>query len=1619
MSILMGSIVGNLTAKQPDAQVIISDFKKCIADYRSHAEAWYGGALDAEQQFQVGDEVGTQDKDSKEQVDLYANCPANGKLKLVHSFESARFVPIGNTPVRLAPVADGKLFGKNEIGQAITATIGPSGILEVANLTPNQQYKITFFPNPTPAQIDTLFNSYQGVIGDLSGWLQTQWTTDFLPLWQEHNNASMAGRVMQDLEAEWKGFMKAIMGLWGDIKSLYDLVAHPRENYEKLKKFFTEEEIKRIYNASAEAIHTALLIASDEPLMWIYMAAIVAWVKMLPPQTCTEVLSQLTTEVLLNILVGVVMTGGLGLAVRVGTKALKATQNSGKVLKLIEDFTGMLMKTSGKNAAVHTEAARPLLLNGNSAVNQARKASVEIAAPKPATTATAPNKKPKVTGGKVETDAQIHARGKKDNTTRIEQKEPVDNAPDQSKTPADKPAQCTKKTCTDRDPVSMVTGEELLTLTDGELGGLLPLEWTRLYRSSAVEIDSRLGYGWSNSLSHRLKLDDEGVLWTDNENRQTRFPMPTEQRPAITNSLAEAAIYLGDAPGELILTQAGPKTRFYHFRAGRLNTISDAYENQLHISYDLVGRIQRIDNGAGRALLLRYDDRHISAVDYQQQRAEYDDRGGRQDPWQTVQTLVTYHYNERNQLVSATNAAGEREHYRYNDQHVILERQLAGGASFYWDWEREGKLARCVRHWASYSQLEARYVWDDKGTVSVLNADGSEQVYVHDENARLINETAPDGAQTQRAYDDEGRLIAEKDALGAVTEYQYNDAGRLIAVVPPEDEPTRYNYFDGQLIDVQRGRARWKYERNRQGDITQQTDPHGNETHYSYDRQGRLLEIRHPDGSRHQLGWNNLGQLLEERLPDGGQRKYRYDALGRQITRQEETGAITHYQWDAVSRLTQVTLPGGASRAFTYNPYGRVTAERDELGRVTRYEYADGLHLVSRRINPDGSQLRYRYDNSRLLLTEIENERGEHYHLDYHANGLIQQETGFDGRRTAYEYDLNGQLLKKTEFGDDGSELVTEYQRDAAGRLLVKTLANGEEIHYSYDALGRLVNVDDGNWPLAYEYDLQDRLITEHQGWGTLRYEYDSVGQLSHCRLPDGSKLDYRHQRGGQLSSIDLNGSRLTTHQFSAGQELQRQQGLLLSQYQYDEQGRLQAHSVSQKDRNLFRRRYAYDANGNLAGIDDSRKGHRSYHYDPLDRLINVRGSTPESFAHDPAGNLLGQGDQASANLANVKGNRLLMQGDRHYDYDAYGNLTRERRGTGQKLVTEYRYDCQHRLIGVSLPGGSVASYKYDAFGRRIKKIVDGSTTEFLWQGERLIAESADNRYRTYVYEPGSFRPLVMLDGEGPLKATPFYYQLDHLGTPQELTDYSGEIMWSAKYRAYGNLVALDVAEIDNPLRFQGQYFDAETGLHYNRHRYYNPGTGRFLTPDPIKLAGGLNNYQYVTNPTGWVDPLGHSECPGGKDGNSGSSKKPEDAAKVEDGTPPPPIADRKFKPGEDTRHFEKHGEEIGQSLGDDKYTLEQYVADANSVIRNGTFAPELNAFVAIPGGVGSAKGLLVGVDRVTGEITTMHLKPISFFETKAPSLGWKAQPKSVKTDTMGPDPHIGWKSPYGLTPTK
>ncbi|WLH09983.1 RHS repeat-associated core domain-containing protein [Pseudomonas lurida] len=1444
-----------MDVKTVDVESVFRDFRECLNTFDDWAESfWSFSALDVEQVFKVGDEVALVAPINRSLFpsSTVASCQANGTLTLVHMFQSTRFVPIGNTPVVLQRVDP----NGGPLGEPIYKTIGPSGILEINECERDQQYRVSFYPNVSTDHVKALYASYQTVIDALEFRLREAWESTFQAQWKDYTDANPLDQRRMLEKAFLQGMGKALYSLWDNFTQLYGLLADIQTNSEKWLQYVTQTELDELLTLGKDAIARGLLVLSDEPLVFIYVSAISSWIRMLPPQEMNEVMGEITGDVLIGLLL-LRVAGAMGVTLRLGTQVVGHIKSS-RVRGWLEMLANQLV---GPRLEAHVEAAKPVLLG--SAATPIR-VIPEV---------------PLKVGDQVVSNPVPLVRDKATQRTVLVRQEPVDDVPSTARNPNGDAAASSDKTATNGCPVSMVTGEELLTLTDGTLDGILPFEWTRLYRTSAVEVDCGLGFGWSHSLAHRLMVEGDSVVWTDHENRSTTLPLPTVSRPAITNSLAEAAVYLGSLPDELVLAQS---SRFYHFRDGVLTAISDAYDNRLRVCRDVLGRIERLDNGVGRSLFLRYASGRIVAVDYQIHRA----KDLEPFEWVTEQTVVSYAYDDAGRLISATNAVGESEVYRYDAQHVILERGLAGGASFYWEWERSGKAARCVRHWASFSQMDTRYAWDDNGQVTVFNADGSQEVYVHDQRARLVQRVDPEGAEHFKSYDDKGRLTVEQDPLGAITAYQYDEAGRLVALFPGDDEPTTYEHDNGFVRVVRRGEAVWKYERNDQGDVTRRTDPDGNATDYSYNQYGQLVGVWYPDHSCQRLVWNERGQLLEEQLPNGGIKRYRYDDLGRQVAREDEHGALTQHQWDSVGRLIRVVLPGGACREYSYNAYGKITSERDELGNVTRYEYADGLHLISRRIDADGSQVKYRYDNVRLLLTEIENEVGETYKLAYHPNGLIQQETGFDGQRTAYVYDLNGNLQEKTEHGDDGSRLVTRYERDPAGRLVRKTLPDGGAVDYAYDRQGNLLSVDDGHWALVYEYDVQNRLTAEHQGWGTLRYGYDACGHLHNLRLPDNNRLTFNHAKGGHLATVELNGETLTSHLYKAGQEHQRQQGQLISHYHYDDQQRLHAHAVTQQAYTLYQRQYDYDKSSNLTRLLDTRKGEHRYHYDPLSRLTRADHTQDEQerFGHDPAGNLLMQ-DRPGPDI--VAGNRLMIQGDHHYDYDAYGNLIRERRGKGHTLVTEYRYDCQHRLIGIKTPNGQTASYRYDPFGRRISKTVDGITTEFFWQGDTLIAEHHANRHRSYLYEPNTFRPLALLEGFGPKETKAYHYQLDHLGTPQELTAPDGEIVWSAHYRAYGEITRLDIGKVDNPLRFQGQYFDQESGLHYNRHRYYNPDVGRYLTPDPVKLAGGINAYQYVPNPTGWIDPLGLSSCPGADDCKSTvKAPNPFDDVKVDSGEP-------------------------------------------------------------------------------------------------------------------------------------
>ena len=275
-----------------------------------------------------------------------------------------------------------------------------------------------------------------------------------------------------------------------------------------------------------------------------------------------------------------------------------------------------------------------------------------------------------------------------------------------------------------------------------------------------------------------------------------------------------------------------------------------------------------------------------------------------------------------------------------------------------------------------------------------------------------------------------------------------------------------------------------------------------------------------------------------------------------------------------------------------------------------------------------------------------------------------------------------------------------------------------------------------------------------------------------------------------------------------------------------------------------------------------------------------------ERFAFDPTGNRLdglsGSHTEKTTTLNRVWGNLLKNWLGKHYEYDQRGNLLAKSENGKQEI---FRWNSYNRLIQYT-KDNQTTEYKYDPFGRRIAKIHNGTTTLYHWDGDVLAAESNANSTTHYIFEPDTFEPVAQFVSAPLRPQTPLtfrdytyytpeidplnqeptpqeylpdslaYFHLDHLGTPIEMTDRAGKTVWEATYQAWGE-VEMVSGSLKQPFRFQGQYFDEESGLHYNRFRYYDPSSGRFVSQDPIGLFGGFNLYTYVPNPLEWIDPLG------------------------------------------------------------------------------------------------------------------------------------------------------------------
>ena len=266
--------------------------------------------------------------------------------------------------------------------------------------------------------------------------------------------------------------------------------------------------------------------------------------------------------------------------------------------------------------------------------------------------------------------------------------------------------------------------------------------------------------------------------------------------------------------------------------------------------------------------------------------------------------------------------------------------------------------------------------------------------------------------------------------------------------------------------------------------------------------------------------------------------------------------------------------------------------------------------------------------------------------------------------------------------------------------------------------------------------------------------------------------------------------------------------------------------------------------------------GEYAYGYDDLYRLASADNpiQDDEAFTYGPVGNRLTSADTTGLWTYNDN-NELNAHNDTAYEYDDNGNMTKK---TDGGVVTNFIYNVEDRLIEVRDGSDSlIASYYYDQFGRRLWKEVGGVRTYFLYADEGLIGEydGTGGEIKSYGYAPGATwttDPLFMKEGNAY-----YFYHNDHLGTPQKMTGVNGGVVWSATYSSFGE-ANVEVQTVKNNLRFPGQYYDNETGLHYNYFRFYDSKLGRYLREDPIGLEGGVNFYVFVfENPINFIDPSG------------------------------------------------------------------------------------------------------------------------------------------------------------------
>ncbi|VVO63721.1 putative deoxyribonuclease RhsA [Pseudomonas fluorescens] len=1045
-------------------------------------------------------------------------------------------------------------------------------------------------------------------------------------------------------------------------------------------------------------------------------------------------------------------------------------------------------------------------------------------------------------------------------------------------------------------PVDLTTGRKVLFEsgeTDFALPGLMPIEWSRFYASD-LNVESVLGRGWVLPWEQSLRRSGSFVYLTDNQGRSVPF---VDVEPGDRTYNPYEQIHLVRTEGGHYLLQTLDNTFFYFGEvpdddtAVQLQRIENALGHYLHFSYSADNTLTDISAPGGVRVHLHYDNPLGRLTDVKRVVDNL-----------AVETLVQYRYDENGQLIEVINRNNDSvRRFSYADG-VMASHSNALGLTCNYRWQTLGDQPRVVEHWTSDGEhfhyrydFNQRVSWatdvlgreleiqynEDRRVIASRDYGGECYGIALDEAGNMTGLNLPDGNKLAFKYDDFSRLIEETDPLGRNIKYKYHLSTTLV---------TETTFMDGST---------WKARYDAKGNLIAEVDALGHKTEYLNSDDGLPHTIIDATHKSKYLWWNALAQV--ERFQDcsGKNTYYRYDERQHLVAVTDALNQTTTLERKPDGEVLRIQHPDGSAESFTYNALGQVLTHTDGKGQTTRL-LRTARGLPSSRQDAKGQRIRYEYDQA-IRLTALVNENNAAYQFAYDASDRLVEEKRIDNLTRQFSYNLGGHLTRVDEigYGERGErpQRHTEFERDAIGRLLAKLNADARQ-DYTYDDADRLLTIErlptaDGKKlgvsaeTLDFSYDLLGRLIKETTPQGTLSYDYDPLSNLTTLTLPTGQHLNHLYYGSGHLHQLNLDGQLISDmERDDLHREVLRTQGTLTSCFGYDAMGRkawqfastLPAEKLSQilnpgiqpellveHAYNPIHRRHQYDPAGELTRTLDKLRGEIKYDYEANGQLHSRDTGKlvdSEEFRYDAAANRL---NFNTSQFDHVKNNRIKQWRDQEYAYDAWGNLVEKRSGLSR--LQTFTYDCENRLVKAeTLVNGKLESsgaYRYDSLGRRVAKVsaVNGVPEQkhFLWQGLRMLREETPGQSSLYLYEPGSYAPLARVDQAEGGEQKLYYFHTDQIGTPLEMTDADGSIVWQATYKAWGALERLEVDDVEQNLRFQGQYFDDETGLHYNTFRYYDPEVGRFITQDPIGLEGGSNLYKYAPSPIGWIDPEGLS----------------------------------------------------------------------------------------------------------------------------------------------------------------